>query len=506
MTEPVLQIRNATKSFGPTRALRGVSLDIFPGRVLALIGENGAGKSTLMKILSGAHRADSGSMRLAGQPFRADSPHRARLAGVAMIYQELNLAPDLSVEDNMMLGQEIHRAGWLARKTQRRRVAEVLELLGHPELSPRAIVGRLSIGAQQVVEIARALVVKAKVVVFDEPTSSLPRRDVDRLFEVMRKLKAQGLGIVYISHFLEEIREVCDDYAILCDGVSTGAGTLNAISDEQIITKMVGRSVDDLFPTVSHEPGETILEMSELSGEKLPQDVTLTLRRGEILGVAGLVGAGRTELLRLLYGLDAVARGEVRLAGQVIARANRRRNTAALGLVSEDRKGEGLAQEMSIADNLTLNRLTPYSTAGLLDLRRRNRVTAEWMQRLQVKARSPRQAIENLSGGNQQKVAIARILHQDADVLLLDEPTRGVDVRTKAEIYRLIGELAAAGKAILFVSSYLPELMAVCDRIAVMSRGRLRAVRPTSEWTEEAVLNCAIGSDLPSTPPARNDG
>ena len=494
-TEPLLSMRGITKRFGATQALRGVSFSVCRGQVMALIGENGAGKSTLMKVLSGAHRCDAGTMRLDGRPFEPANPHGARLAGIAMIYQELNLAPDLSVEDNIMLGRETHACGWLDRSDQRQRVRAALDLLGHGELSPGASVGKLSVAAQQLVEIARALALQAKILVFDEPTSSLPRRDVDHLFRVIAKLRGAGIGIIYISHFLEEIREVCDQYTVLRDGCTVGGGTLAGAADADIVTQMVGRSVDALFPRVPHEPGDEILSLRGLSGERMPSDVSLALRRGEILGIFGLVGAGRTELLRLVFGLEP-GRGEVRIGNQRPAANPRARTRAGFGLVSEDRKGEGLAQGMSLADNMTLNRLKPYGFAGTLNLRERGRAVRDWMDRLGIRARHPNQEVQELSGGNQQKVAIARILHQDADVLLLDEPARGIDVGTKAEIYRLMGEMAVAGKAIIFVSSYLPELLAVCDRLGVMARGRLCEIHPVGQWTEETILAAAMGGGI----------
>lgn len=490
--EPLLFMRGISKRFGATQALGQVDLEVRRGEVLALIGENGAGKSTLMKILSGAHAADAGEMLLDGRPYVPAGPHQARQAGVAMIYQELNLAPDLSVEDNIMLGQEVHRAGWLRRGAQRRRVRRALDVLGHAELQPETPVRRLSIGAQQLVEIARALVFDARLIVFDEPTSSLTQHDARHLFGVIRKLRQSGLAIIYISHFLEEIRAVADRYAVLRDGHTVGSGRLADVDERQIVALMVGRDVDELFPAVPHTPGEEILSLRGLTGQTMPQGIDLSVRRGEIFGLAGLVGAGRTELLRCLYGLDAIRAGNVRIAGNVSAAAPRARIRSGLGFVSEDRKGEGLAQSLSIADNLTLSSLRPYRRLGWLNLKRRASAVAGWMNRLSIKARDGGQSVRELSGGNQQKIALARVLHQQADVLLLDEPTRGIDVGTKAEIYRLMGQQAAEGKAVVFVSSYLPELLAVCDRVGVMARGRLREVRPTSQWTEEAIMACAV--------------
>lgn len=492
---PLLQMQGIEKRFGGTHALRGVSLEVRAGEALALIGENGAGKSTLMKILSGALTPDAGSMQLDGVAYQPQGPHAARAAGVAMIYQELNLGPDLSVEDNIMLGQERHRVGLLDRRAQRELVRRALTELGHPDLPLQTPVRQLSVGVQQLVEIARALVADARLIVFDEPTSSLTQHDAERLFEVIAKLKASGRAVIYISHFLEEVRAVADRYTVLRDGESVASGDLRQVTAAQIVSLMVGRNVDELFPTVPHQPGEVLLRVDQLSGMRIPQDATFELRRGEILGISGLVGAGRTELLRCLAGLDGVRQGKVRVGVVEPAATPRARLQAGMGLLSEDRKGEGLAQSRSIADNLTLSYLKPYAKCGWLSLGARASAVSHWMQRMQIKARSGEQLVSELSGGNQQKVALARLLHQDADVLLLDEPTRGIDVGTKAEIYRQLGELAAAGKAIIFVSSYLPELLAVCDRLAVMSRGRLRDIRPVREWNEETVMACAIAGD-----------
>ena len=492
LNSPLLRMVGISKRFGATQALKQVSLHLGSHEVVALIGENGAGKSTLMKVLSGAHRPDSGQMELCGRPYSPSGPHDARVTGVAMIYQELSLAPDLTVEDNIMLGREQHAWGFLRRSEQRRRVGDALDLLGHSELRPTARIGELSVGARQVVEIARALVHQAQVLVFDEPTSSLPQHDVERLFNIIERLKQSGRGIFYISHFLEEVRRVASRYVVLRDGQNAGEGQLSAATDATIVSMMVGRTVEQLFPQVPHTPGDPILMAQGISGIKLPNDVSLGLRRGEILGVSGLVGAGRTETLRCLFGLDRMTRGTIHVRGQKLIPRPRKCIRAGMGLLSEDRKQEGLAQGMSITDNTTLSRLSPFNFGGWLSVRQRRRTTAKWIERLDIKAQHPEQEVSTLSGGNQQKVALARILHQDAEILLLDEPTRGIDVGTKASIYQLMGELAAQGKAIIFVSSYLPELMAICDRIAVFARGQLREVRPTEEWTEEAILATAI--------------
>jgi ribose transport system ATP-binding protein len=493
---PILEMTDVTKSFGATRALRGVSLSVRAGEVQALIGENGAGKSTLMKILSGAHRADGGSMSLEGVPYAPRNPRDAREAGVAMIYQELALAPHLSVEANIMLGQERVRAGLIRRREHRRIVAEVLDLLEHPEIHPDAVLGRLSVGAQQLVEVARALVSNARVIIFDEPTSSLTEHDARRLFTVIERLRRRGLAIIYISHFLEEVRRVAQTYTVLRDGKSVAGGVLQGTRLETIIAHMVGRDLDELFPHVPHEVGEPILELSALCHRTTARPVNLQLHRGEVLGIAGLVGAGRTELLRSIFGLEPIVSGQIRI-GQFRGgyEVPRRRIEEGVGLLSEDRKTEGLALGRSIEDNLTYSSLRRHVRGGWLRLRERRAEVEDWMVRLRIRARRATQPVGELSGGNQQKVALARLLHQQSDVLLLDEPTRGIDVGSKSEIYRLIGEQAARGVAVLVVSSYLPELFGICDRIAVMTRGSLSEPKPVGEWSERSLMEVATGGE-----------
>jgi ribose transport system ATP-binding protein len=490
----LLEMRDVAKSFGATRALDGVSLALAAGEVRALIGENGAGKSTLMKILSGAYRPDSGSMTLGGEPYAPRHPRDARARGVAMIYQELALAPHLSVADNVMLGQERARFGFIRRREHRRLVTEVLGLLEHPDIHPEARVGDLGVGAQQLVEVARALLSQARVIVFDEPTSTLTERDAERLFAIVDRLRRRGLGIIYISHFLEDVRRVAQTYTVLRDGRAVGSGELARTEMKAIIAQMVGRDLDELFPHVPHAAGEPILELDDFRASKTAKPARLVLHRGEILGLAGLVGAGRTTLLRAIFGLRPVVEGKVRV-GQFVGgfAPPRTRIAQGVGFSSEDRKGEGLALVRSIEDNVTYPALARHARWGWLKLVERRAQVAAWMGKLRISARGPDQPAGALSGGNQQKVALARLLHQHADVLLLDEPTRGIDVGSKAEIYRLIGELAAGGKAILVVSSYLPELFGICDRIAVMSRGAICAARPVSAWTEHEVMEFATG-------------
>ena len=483
-------MRGVVKAFGPVQALGGVDLEVRAGEVHALLGENGAGKSTLMKVLSGAYRADGGELVLEGRPYAPRGPQEARARGVAMIYQELALALDLTVEENIVLGAE-PRSGPAVDRAARRALAErALARLGEGAPAPDARVAELGPGPRQLVEIARALASEARVIVFDEPTSSLSRRDAEHLFAVVERLRDEGTSVIWIGHFLEEIQRVADRWTVLRDGSTVGTGDVAGTDPSTWVTLMAGRAVEEFFPPREATPGEALLELDALAGVPTPDSASLALRRGEILGLAGLVGAGRTELLRALFGLDAVRSGRVRLGGADLGTGTpAQRIDQGFGLASEDRKAEGLALERSIAFNLTLSR--PVAARGVLRPAEERGAVERWIASLGVRCRDGAQSIGELSGGNQQKVALARLLHQDADVLLLDEPTRGVDVGAKVEIYRLLGELAAQGKALLVVSSYFPELLGICDRIAVMHRGRLGAARPASEWTETTLLDAA---------------
>jgi ribose transport system ATP-binding protein len=477
-------MKGIEKSFGATRALAGVDLAVETGQVLALVGENGAGKSTLMKILSGAYQPDAGQMWLDGRPYRPRNPHESRRAGVAMIYQELAQCPHLSVAENILLGCELTAGPLVRRRAQHRAAAAALAKVGRPDISPDMQISRLRIAERQLVEIARAVAVGCRVLVLDEPTSSLPKRDAEHLFELVRRLRAQGHAIIYISHFIEEARELSDRFTVLRDGRSVGGGITADASEAHIIALMVGREVEKLYPRSPRQAGEIVLDVSHLqSVDQKCRDASLALRRGEVLGIAGLVGSGRTEMLRAIFGLNRIKSGQVRAIALVGAASPARRWDAGIGMLSEDRKTEGLAVDLSIADNLTLASLGPFVFPA-----RQQRQVRRWIERLGIRCRAPGQPVRDLSGGNQQKVALARLLHHDVDVLLLDEPTRGIDVGSKAQIYQLIDELAAQGKAILMVSSYLPELLGVCDRVAVMCKGRLGAARPVAQTDEHQIM------------------
>ena len=498
-----LQMQGVCKRFGATVALEDVSIKVASGQVLALVGENGAGKSTLMKVCSGAIKPDTGQLWLDGKPYQPNNPLEARRAGVAMIYQELSLTPHLSVEENIMLGMEPATLGVVHWKKVRQRAIEAIKEFDNPELAPDARVSNLSVGSQQLVEIARALAIGCRVLVLDEPTSSLTRQDVERLFEIIARLKQQGKAIIYISHFIEEVKRIADNVTVLRDGAVVGGSDVDAISIDEIVALMVGRQVDELYPRSEREPGEVILEIEDLAGPQKPVSASLKLRRGEVLGIAGLVGAGRTELLRSLFGLEPVKRGRIRLGVYTGPASPVKRWMQGAGLLSEDRKEEGLALSLSVADNITLSKLKGFGPFGLVLPGKQDKAARRWLERLDIRCLGPRQPVSSLSGGNQQKVALARLLQHDVDVLLLDEPTRGIDVAAKALVYKLINTLATGSpaerrqpKAVLMVSSYLPELMGVCDRVAVMCRGRLGPTYPIDEVNEHKLMLEATGQEI----------
>jgi len=488
-------MRGIRKAFGATTALDGVDLSVAPGEICGLVGQNGAGKSTLMAILAGALTPDAGSMSIDGRPYAPDSPDQARRAGVAMIYQELSVAPHLTVAENILLGAEPARLGFVDRARMRAIAAAALAELGHDDIGPDAPAASLSVAAQQIVEIARALAIGSRVLVLDEPTSSLGRDDVARLFALLRRLKAQGHAIVYISHFIEEVQAITDRFVVLRDGRNAGGGPTSEATHDSIVALMVGTTPTALFSRRSRRTGDAVLEVSGLE----PGGASFTLQRGEILGIAGLVGSGRTRLLRTIFGLEAVRRGRVRVGVYDGAADPRERWRDGMGLLSEDRKSEGLALGLSVADNLTITKLGGFGPGPLVLPGRQRSAARAWISRMGIRCGGPSQTAAELSGGNQQKIAVARLLHHDVDVLVLDEPTRGIDVGSKAQIYRLIDELVAdnperPAKAVLMVSSYLPELLGLCDRIAVMRRGRLDPPRPAAGLTEHDLVMQATGA------------
>jgi len=498
VSPPRVVIRGLRKAFGATAALAGVDLEAAPGDVHAVLGENGAGKSTLMKALAGVVMPDAGTIEIDGEPWAPRGPADARARGLAMVHQELALCPHLDVAANVALGIEPTRAGVLDARAIRGLVGDALgRVFGDRAPSPAARVSELPLADRQLVEVARALATaqraggKLRVLVLDEPTSSLGAAEVERLFAIVEGLARDGATVLYVSHFLEEITRVASRFTVLRDGATVGAGDVASTTVDAMVRMMAGRDVATAFPRGARTPGEVVLSTRGLAGARLPVDATLELHRGEVLGIAGLLGAGRTELLRAIFGLDPVRSGDVRVGAVVGPASPVRRLAQGVGFASEDRKGEGLATTLTIADNVTLSKL---GRSGPALPGRSRAAAARWIERLGIRCSGPDQRVVELSGGNQQKVQIARLLHHDVDVLLLDEPTRGIDVASKMQIASLVDELAMRGKAVLLVSSWLPELLGMADRIAVMRRGRLGPARPAAECDGPSLLGEAVGT------------
>ena len=490
---PLFSMRGIRKSFPGVQALRGVDLDVHAGEVLALLGENGAGKSTLMKVLGGAHRADAGVLEMDGAEVSFGSPQEARAAGIAVIYQEFNLVPELTAAENIFLGQEATRAGFVARGEERRRAADLFRRLG-VAIDLNAPCSRLTTAQQQLVEIARALARDARIIVMDEPTAALTTGEVSRLFEIIRDLQSRGIAVIYISHRLDEIFALADRVVVLRDGRNVGTRPLEGLGRTELIKMMVGRELADEYPRRTTTPGPVRLVVSGLCRGKAVRDVSFTVRAGEILAIAGLVGAGRTETLRLIFGADKRHAGDIILDGRLLdIRSPRDAIAAGIGLLTEDRKLQGLVLGQSVRENFALPNLGTLSRFGFVDGRREREAFGRHVDQLRIKVPHQDERARNLSGGNQQKVVLAKWLERDCEVLFFDEPTRGIDVGARHEIYLLMNDLAARGKAIVMVSSELPEVLGLADRILVMHEGRVTgeiASGPTV--TQEEIMRLAM--------------
>ncbi|WP_217998707.1 sugar ABC transporter ATP-binding protein [Actinomadura rubrobrunea] len=489
-----------SKSFGAVRALQGVTIELHAGEVHALAGENGAGKSTVVKTFAGVHRPDSGEVRVDGRPVTFHGPADAQAAGVAVIYQEPTLFPDLSVAENIFMGRQPRtRFGRIDRRAMHAEAARLFERLG-VALDPQQPARGLSIADQQVVEIAKAISREARVLIMDEPTAALTGQEVARLFAVTRTLRDQGCAVLFISHRLEEIFAICQRVTTLRDGTYVGTEDVADLTPDDLVQRMVGREVAALYPKQHVEPGEVALKVSRLTREGVFTDVSFEVRRGEIVALAGLVGAGRSEVARAIFGVDRWDAGSVEVNGRRLPPASPTAAMAAgLALVPEDRRQQGLVMDMSIERNMgltQLRRLRRLTGRGPLISRRVERDrAADWALRLQLKYARLSDAVGVLSGGNQQKVVLAKWLATEPSVLIVDEPTRGIDVGTKAEVHRLLSELAAEDLAILMISSDLPEVLGMADRVLVMHEGRLTAEIPRAEATEETVMAAATGRD-----------
>jgi rhamnose transport system ATP-binding protein len=493
--QSLLRLTDIRKSFAGVQALKGVSFQLRAGEVHALVGENGAGKSTLIKVVTGAHRPDEGTIEVDDQPVTDNDPLRARSLGIAAIYQQPALFPDLTVAENIALGLEppgrLRLVRWRERRERARKLLHLLEA----KINPEAEVRRLSMPEQQLVEIARALGADARILIMDEPTASLGDREAEDLFRVIRDLKTRGVGIIYISHRLEELPRVADRVTALRDGALVGTRDIHDVDRAALIRMMVGRELSAVFPKQAVPIGEIVLKVERLGCRASGvHDVDFDVRSGEILGLAGLVGAGRTELARVLFGLTPAIAGTIRLRGRAVSIPHPAR-AVALGIayVPEDRRHHGIIPEMSVAANASLATLHAIASGGLIDFARERRVASDHVQRLGIKTPSVEAPVGNLSGGNQQKVALARWLASSPSVLILDEPTQGVDVAAKAEIHKLMVELAGRGMAIVMISSELPEILGMSDRICVMHGGTIVGRLDRAGATQEAILELALG-------------
>ncbi|MGF6094001.1 sugar ABC transporter ATP-binding protein [Pseudomonas sp. 18175] len=501
--EPLLEMQGISKTFNGLRVLKNVGLKVYPGEIHALMGENGAGKSTLMKILSGAYQADpGGEIRIGGEAVATFDPATAKAFGIAVIYQELSLCPNLSVAENIYLGRELRRGWTIDRKGMQAGCSEVLQRLG-AEFTPATLVSSLSIAERQLVEIARALHGHARILVMDEPTTPLSSRETDRLFALIKQLRSQGLAIIYISHRMAEIYELSDRVSVLRDGQYIGELTREALSAEVLVKMMVGRDLSGFYKKehAAYNPGNVVMRVRDMADGKRVRNCSFDLHAGEVLGIAGLVGAGRTELARLIFAADPRTSGTLEVVGKHVTSLRTPADAIGAGVVylTEDRKAQGLFLDMSVADNINVCACVPDAHAGgVLDRGHAAQRSNDAIQSLSIRVSSGKVNVGALSGGNQQKVLLARLLEVKPHVLILDEPTRGVDIGSKSEIYRIINQLAQAGVGIVVISSELPEIIGTCDRVLIMREGQLVAEVGGASGhviSQERIIDLATGGD-----------
>ncbi len=487
----MVEIRGVSKRFPGVQALEDVSLDIRPGEIHAVAGENGAGKSTLMKLLSQLERPSDGTIEIDGKPVRFRNPRHAQRLGIAMVHQEFALAPHLTVADNLALGREKTRAGLIVRGSEKQRAKELLERV-RLDIDPGRRVETLSVADQQRVEIAKALAVDAKVVIMDEPTATLTENEIDELFELIEELKSGGIAIFYISHRLEEVVRIADRVTVMRDGKVVETLEKGDFDESRLVSLMVGREIENLYPKAESEVRDVVLRVEGITRPGILHDCSFEVRAGEIVGFAGLIGAGRTELARAVFAADPISEGRIELDGEELKLGSPNEAIAAgIGYLTEDRKGEGLAMQLPVAHNITLAQIPGRGV--WIDRAGERKAAQRRVEELDIRTPSLRTPVEALSGGTQQKVVVARWLETDARVLFFDEPTRGIDVGAKAELFKLMGELAADGRAIVLISSYLPELINMCDRIVVLRDGRTVGECKRDEFDEERIMALASG-------------
>lgn len=494
---PILRAQSISKSFPGVKALKGVSMDLQKGELLAVIGENGAGKSTLMKILAGVQPHDEGTLEVDGNEADLSSVEKASAHGIALIHQELNLPTNLSVAACIFLGREPRKFGFFDHKTIRAKSVEALQRIGL-DVDKDTLVGALSIGRKQLVEIARALSAEARILIFDEPTSSLSASETQRLYEVIDQLKAQGVSMIYISHRLAEVSRLADRVVVLRDGENAGQLAKDEITHDNMVKLMVGRDISQFYQRVSHQPGEVVLETRGFRSHAHPdKPVSLAVRAGEIVGIAGLVGAGRTELVESIFGVFPSFGGELLVRGKMVnVRSPKDAIANGLALVPEDRKSHGLVLEMSVRENSTLPSLASQAANGFIRANEEIKTTDWLIEELKTRTSGREQTVRNLSGGNQQKIVIGKWLATHPGILLMDEPTRGIDIGAKQEVYRLMHDLSSKGLAILFVSSEMEEIIGMSDRILVMHDGAISGELSRDEFDEEKIMTLATGGTL----------
>jgi len=494
----LLEMRGITKAFPGVKALTDVDFDVRPGEVHALVGENGAGKSTLMKILAGVYERDAGEVWLKGKPVHFTNPRQAQLAGIVTIYQELNQVPEMSVTENIFLGSELERGVVLQWSAMHDRAKELLAKL-HLDIDPRLPIKQLGVGQQQMVEVAKALHQKADLIIMDEPTSSLSIREINDLFAIVRELKAAGVAIVYISHHLEETFAITDRITVLRDGRNVATKPTSELNIDSLVRLMVGRDLSEKYPKEIAPRGEEVLRVENLNRAGVLSDISFSVYAGEVLGIAGLVGAGRTELARAVFGADPIDSGQFYIKGRPVKIASP--NDAiqhGIGLLTEDRKQQGLFLQMSVRDNIVMAVLKRLTKGPRVNRRKETEVTRFYIESMNIKAASQDQLAINLSGGTQQKVVLGKWMSTQPRVLIFDEPTRGIDVGAKVEIYKMMNQLAQQGVAIIMISSELPEILGMSDRVLVMRGGRIRGELTRAEATEEKIMEFATGTDKPS--------
>ncbi len=491
MSEYVLEMRHIAKSFPGVKVLDDVTLQVKPGEVHALMGENGAGKSTLMKILMGIYTADAGEVMLNGEHLLARGPREAMDKGIAMIHQELNPIMDMQVYENIYIGRELRKGILVDRKAMIRETEDLLRELGI-NIPAVAYMRDLSVAQCQLIEIVKAISISAKVVVMDEPTSAITEREVETLFAQIRRLKSEGVAIIYISHKMDEIFQICDTITVLRDGHFIGTDAAANMTNEQLIRMMVGRDITEVFPKAEAEIGDVLLEVKNLSYGRQVKNVSFSLRRGEVLGIAGLVGAGRSELAETIFAMRQKSAGEILIGGKPVEiRHPKDAIQNRIALITEDRKITGLNLSGTVAENTTLVDLSRQFPSGLIDRQKENRITDEYIQKLSIRTPSAQQLAGRLSGGNQQKVVLSKWLLSEPEIIILDEPTRGIDVGAKRDIYLLIGGLVRQGKAVIVISSEIPEVMGLSDRILVMAEGRVTGELLRPDFSQEQIMTYA---------------